>query len=326
MTDDRRGSFDYCLRIRVLQSGGYTGLSQKTSIEDLAVRCRVEDANRIGTPMEVGANLSKEQSPAEGSTEQLRMLKVPYRQLLGSLLYISEVTRGDISAAINVLSRFSNNPGSTHWKALKRVLIYLYHTRDRVLCFGAKQVDFHNPEVVKNCDPIEVFVDADHAGCKDTARSTSGTLIKLFGDTILAKAKRQGKVSNSTAMAELHSAANVVRKIDFYREVLYEMSDYYQKTIPIYTDSQVVIKMIEKGHLSNATKHLRISFNEIKEKVDDKEISLFHIPGAENPSDILTKPLPRVTHNKHMDTVLNDSSFVNETAMVVFELCNPNGY
>jgi len=114
--------------------------------------------------------------------------------------------------------------------------------------------------------------------------------------------------------------------IDFYREVLYEMSDYYQKTIPIYTDSQVAIKMIEKGHLSNATKHLRISFNEIKEKVDDKEISLFHIPGTENPSDILTKPLPRVTHNKHMDTVLNDSSFVNETAKVVFELRNPNGY
>ena len=68
-----------------------------------------------------------------------------------------------------------------------------------------------------------------------------------------------------------------------------------------------------------------VSFNEIKEKVDDKEISLFHIPGAENPSDILTKPLPRVTHNKHMDTVLNDSSFVNETAKVVFELRNPNG-
>ena len=105
----------------------------------------------------------------------------------------------------------------------------------------------------------------------------------------------------------------------------HEMSDYYQKTVPFYTDSQVVVKMIEKGHLSNATKHLRISFHEIKEKVDEGTISLIHIPGTENPADLLTKPLPRETHEKHMNVILGDKSFTQENAKVVFELGNPGG-
>ena len=101
-------------------------------------------------------------------------------------------------------------------------------------------------------------MDADHAGCKDTARSTSGVVIKLFGNTVFTKAKRQGKVANSTGAAELHAMADAVRRITPYRGVIEDMG-FYQRTVPFYSDSQVAIDMIKRGHLASATKHLRIS-------------------------------------------------------------------
>ena len=305
------GHFDYCLRIKVDHYKGMVGLSQTTSIEDLAIKYRIQDSNPISTPMENRTSLTKEQMPKAGSKEQIKMAATPYRQLLGSLLHICQISRGDIAGALQILSRFGKNPAIVHWKALKRVLIYLYHTRHRRLVFGKHKYDLHDSKACEGLQPIEVYVDADHAGCKDTSRSTSGTVIKLFGDTILTKSKRQGKVSNSTAMAELHALAAAARKADHYRQILFDLSDFYQKTIPMMTDSQVVVKMLERGNLSSATKHLRIAFHEVKEKIDSGEVTVEHIPGDTNPSDVCTKPLPGDTHKKHTDSILNDGSWKN---------------
>ena len=76
--------------------------------------------------------------------------------------------------------------------------------------------------------------------------------------------------------------------------------------MPIHTDSNVVVKMIERGYLSSDTKHLRIAFHEVKDAVSDGTIKLYHIPGEDNPADIVTKSLPRVTHEKHADFLLQD--------------------
>ena len=208
---------------------------------------------------------------------------------------------------MNKLSRYSSNPGTIHWKALKRILIYLYHTRERKLTFGSNKARYKPSELKKNeLYPLQAYVDADHAGCQDTARSTSGVIITLFGGTVLCKSKRQGKVSNSTGMAELHAVAEMTRKSDHYRQVLLDICGYHQKVFPIFTDSNVVIKMLERGNLSNQTKHLRISYHEVKENVESGLVSLSHIAGTENPSDICTKTLPRVSHEKHTNFILQD--------------------
>ena len=90
------------------------------------------------------------------------MQKVPYRNLLGSLGYIAQITRGDIAFAVNKLAAFSNNPGKVHWMALKRILVYLYHSRHRRLVFGTKshEYDLDDPE----SKPIQIYCDADHGG------------------------------------------------------------------------------------------------------------------------------------------------------------------
>ena len=50
--------------------------------------------------------------------------------------------------------------------------------------------------------------------------------------------------------------------------------------------------------------------HEVKEKIDSHDIVLKYIPGVENPSDLLTRPLPRAAHDKHMASILRDENFV----------------
>ena len=59
------------------------------------------------------------------------MQHVPYvyKGLYGCLNYVAEC-RPDIKGALSILGRFLCNPGRTHWKALKRVMIYLKSTKD----------------------------------------------------------------------------------------------------------------------------------------------------------------------------------------------------
>ena len=50
------------------------------------------------------------------------MAQLEYSQLIGSLLYISNRIRLDISYAVGRLSKYTSNPSREHLTALERVL------------------------------------------------------------------------------------------------------------------------------------------------------------------------------------------------------------
>ena len=152
------------------------------------------------------------------------MSKVPYGSLLVSLLYIGNTTRGDILQAVNRLGRYTANPSKTHWLALKRILVYLYHSCYKRLVFGANSADFNMDS--KYCNPISIYCDADHGGDVDTAKSTSGLALFVFGDAIHVRSKKQGKVSSSTGQAELYALDTGTRQHDVYRQLFFEMTDF----------------------------------------------------------------------------------------------------
>ena len=42
------------------------------------------------------------------------MKGIPYKQLIGALMYLAVATRPDIAYAVGVLARFSADPGAAH--------------------------------------------------------------------------------------------------------------------------------------------------------------------------------------------------------------------
>ena len=71
------------------------------------------------------------------------MKTVPYRKLLGSLIFLSTRTRPDISTAVSILGNFQENPSPVHWKHLKQVIRYLVGTVKHGLTFPISDESMH---------------------------------------------------------------------------------------------------------------------------------------------------------------------------------------
>jgi hypothetical protein len=93
-------------------------LSQRQYTLDILERANMSDCNPVTTPLDPHITLSASDSPSTDE-EKHEMRLVPYINILGAVAYLAIATRPDIAYAVSVLSRFSKNPGKTHWTALK---------------------------------------------------------------------------------------------------------------------------------------------------------------------------------------------------------------
>lgn len=66
---------------------------------------------------------------------QKEITTAPYKEAIGSLMYLSTGTRPDISFAVNRASRFIENPTKLHSNAVKRIIKYIKSTTGYGLLF-----------------------------------------------------------------------------------------------------------------------------------------------------------------------------------------------
>lgn len=109
-------------------------LTQKKYIDRILMRFGIDDdkIHKQSTPMvtrQVANRRRCEESDDERNDERW-VTNVPYREAVGSLLYLAGSTRPDIAYAVNVLSRQQSNPTSPDWKMVIRVFWYLKETKD----------------------------------------------------------------------------------------------------------------------------------------------------------------------------------------------------
>ena len=87
-------------------------------------------------------------------------------------MYAMVCTKQDIAHVVGVVSRYMNNPGKEHWKAIQWILRYLRGTTSHALCFGGSDI------VLKG------YVDVGMAGDKDNMRSTTGYVFTVGGTIV----------------------------------------------------------------------------------------------------------------------------------------------
>ena len=83
-----------------------------------------EKTKLVSTPLGPHFKLSTSQCP-KTEEEQEYMSKVPYSNVVGSLMYVMVCTRPDISHAVGIVSRYMHNPGKEHWQVVKWILRYI---------------------------------------------------------------------------------------------------------------------------------------------------------------------------------------------------------
>ncbi|GJW28855.1 hypothetical protein Tco_0045730 [Tanacetum coccineum] len=113
---------------------------------------------------------------------------------------------------------------------------------------------------------LAAFLDADHAGCIDTRKSTSGG-IQFVGDKLVSlMSKKQDCTAMSSAEAEYVALSASCAQVMWMRTQLKDYDLNYNK-IPLYCDSQsaIAISCNPVQHSRTSTSILRYLF--IKEPV-----------------------------------------------------------
>ncbi|XP_019176080.1 PREDICTED: uncharacterized protein LOC109171505 [Ipomoea nil] len=107
----------FFLGIEAIDVTGSMVLSQKRYMTELLRKAGMESCKSLSTPIVANTNL------AHSDSAQLDD-PTPYRQLVGSLMYLL-ITRPGLAFAVNKLCQFMHSPTQDHWAALKRVLRYV---------------------------------------------------------------------------------------------------------------------------------------------------------------------------------------------------------
>jgi hypothetical protein len=122
------------------QAARTISINQKAYIQSMAAKFSVDNGKNINLPMLPGEILTCDQSPFTPA-QYSEMKNVPYAEAIGHVLWPVMISRPDALCAVGILAQFVQNPGLAHWKALKRVIGYLYTTRDLWLTFGGVDME-----------------------------------------------------------------------------------------------------------------------------------------------------------------------------------------
>ncbi|KAJ4781946.1 polyprotein [Rhynchospora pubera] len=272
MTD--LGLMSYFLGLEIKQSDDGIFISQEAYAKEVLKRFNMANCNPVSTPVECGVKLSRHD---KGNVIDATL----YKSLVGSLRYLT-CTRPDILYAVGLVSRFMEEPRTTHWKAIKRILRYIQGTLSLGLFYDSSANDFG----------VCGYSDSDWGGDTDDRKSTSGFVFYVGNTAFTWLSKKQPIVTLSTCEAEYVAAATCVCHAIWLRQLLKEMNFAQEDATQIYLDSKSAIELAKNPVHHERSKHIDVRYHFIREQVKMKNIELIHVKSEDQVADIFTKPLP----------------------------------
>ncbi|GJU93284.1 hypothetical protein Tco_1318040 [Tanacetum coccineum] len=139
---------------------------------------------------------------------------------------------------------------------------------------------------------LTAYADADHAGCQDTCRSTSGSA-QFLGDKLVSwSSKKQTSTSISSTEAEYIAMSGCCAQILWMRSQLSDYGFAYNH-IPLYCDNKSAIALCCNNVQHSRSKHIDIRHHFIREQVEKGVVELYFVRTEYQLADIFTKALPR---------------------------------
>ena len=258
-------------------------LSQEHYIDQLLKNLHMENSKPVNTPIAVTSNVEHEESEKT----------FPYRQAVGSLLYLSNKTRPDIAFGVNFSSRYLEKPSDKNIQDVKRILRYLNGSREKMISFKKDS----------KCMKLIAYCDADFAGDLETRKSTTGFIIMYAGGPISWCSRKQPITALSTTEAEFIAAADCIKELVHLKQILEEISGE-KIECELNIDNQNAIQIIKNKQLNRRTKHIDVRYHFIWEKVTLHEIKINYISSSEQTADIFTKTLDKIKFQKFSDTLM----------------------
>ncbi|GKB24084.1 retrovirus-related pol polyprotein from transposon TNT 1-94 [Tanacetum coccineum] len=218
--------------------------------------------------------------------------------MVGSLMYLI-ASIPDLVFVVCMCARYQASPTKKHLKALKGVLRYLKGTINWGLWYPKD-----------TAMALTAYANANHAGCQDTRRSTSGSArflgdklvntrrstsgsAQFLGDKLVSwSSKKQNSTAISTTEAEYIAMSGCYAQILWMRSQLSDYGFAFNK-IPLYCDNRSAIALCYNNVQHSQSKHIDIRHHFIREQVEKGVVELYFVTTNYQLADIFTKALPR---------------------------------
>jgi len=302
------------------ESDGSITIHQRRYINKVLNRFHMDQSNPIQLPVPAGTILDSS-SESDLSDQEASL----YRSITGSLLYLANGTRFDISYATGQLARHMANPLNSHLQLAKKVLRYIRGSINHQIHYISVPSPIQSsvlsnvqPSVLSNVQPsvlstvqspvppiYQSYSDATWATEPDRV-STQGWVVVWNGGAISWHSGRQRSTALSSMEAELIAANELAKEVVWFGKLALDLRLYTDgNTIPILRlDNQGTIDLIHRPREHAKSKHIQTrAFYIRNDLVRQKKLLLQHIPGKENPADILTKQLPYEPFTTHLRTL-----------------------
>ena len=277
------GKLNYILGMEVnIDNNNNIILTQSKYIYDVLRRFGHINSNAVATPLPTGIQLTPSSDDENASSTNSTY---PYREVVGSLMYLMVSSRPDISFAVGYLARYLNQHNSQHHKAANHVLKYLKHTAH----IG---ITYHSSQKFE----LTGYSDSDWASDVTTRRSTTGYMFMCAGGPVSWKSRLQPTVALSSSEAEYmalsQSAQEAIALSYIYSDInTCNAEQNERKSILIYEDNQGAIAMAHNPSHYAKTKHIHIRHHFVREQIEMQTIAVQYIDTHMMLADALTKSL-----------------------------------
>ena len=206
-------------------------------------------------------------------------------------LWLGRLARPDIVKPINDLATKVQSWTRGEDKKLLRLIQYIHATPHYRLAgsINDKEEDLE----------LQLYVDADFAGDKENARSTSGGFLVLRGPTsffpLAWVSKRQTSTSRSTTESEVISLAYSLYQEGIPSLQLWELLLQRSVKLRVMEDNQATILVVKKGYspkLRHITRTHKINLSCLSEVFAEGDVTIEYVDTKDQAADIFTKALP----------------------------------
>jgi len=215
----------------------------------------MSSCNLVHVPMELNASLSK-------SIKEDKIHEREYRRAIGCLRYLLHM-RPDLSFSVGVLSRYMQDPRTSHGAALKQVLRYLRGTCTLGLFYPRDQ----GTELVG-------FSDASYNVDADDGKSTTGHMFYFGKSPITWCSQKQEIVALSSCEAEFMAATEAAKQAIWLQECLSEIVGEECKKVTIRVDNKSAIALTKNHVFHGRSEHIHMRFHFIRECVENDQVEV----------------------------------------------------
>ena len=282
-------------------------LSQSAFIDNLAEELGLDKLSTKHPKTPYRSGLPIDSIPDETVSASTRdSLKLRMQQIMGSLQWLSHCTRPDIATATSILAQYQNTPSPGHLQSARYIVKYLKGTSSLGITFNSShdnilqsflQFPQHGKRTLAGISDGNWGAQDQSTSYKNDTLlalhkswSISGHIITLHGP-IHWSSKRQTITARSSAESEIYATDECCKDILYLSQLIHDLnlqSDLLSKTIHIYNDSMACVHWT-RNKTTRSIRHIQLRENAIRESVQKGLISVLHVPGTTNPSDLLTK-------------------------------------